>query len=55
MYFKRRNLSSISKISIQRIQLMIEKGMDNEKKIFSGLIKIAEKRIQEIKSGENPH
>ena len=47
-------LAQSLKISIQRIQLMIEKGMDNENKTLLGLIKIAEKRIQEIKSGEKP-
>ena len=39
-------------ISIRRIQSMIEKGMDNENKTLFKLIKIAEKRIQELKSGE---
>ncbi len=37
-----------------RIQIMIEKGMDNEKKVLQGLIDIADKRITEIKSGEKP-
>lgn len=35
-----------------RIQIMIDKGMDNEKKVLKGLIDIANKRIAEIKSGE---
>ena len=39
-------------ISKKRILLMINKGMDNEDKTLHKLIKIAEKRIQEIKSGE---
>lgn len=37
-----------------RIQIMIEKGMDNEKQVLQGLIDIADKRINEIKSGEKP-
>ncbi|WP_258101444.1 bifunctional aconitate hydratase 2/2-methylisocitrate dehydratase [Marinoscillum pacificum] len=37
-----------------RIQIMIEKGMDNEGKVLQGLIDKADKRIAEIKSGENP-
>lgn len=37
-----------------RIQIMIEKGMDNEKQVLQGLIDIANKRISEIKSGEKP-
>ena len=41
-------------ISKKRILLMINKGMDNEDKTLHKLIKIAEKRIQEIKSGKIP-
>lgn len=37
-----------------RIQIMIEKGMDNEKQVLKGLIDIANKRINEIRSGEKP-
>jgi aconitate hydratase 2/2-methylisocitrate dehydratase len=37
-----------------RIQIMIDKGMDNEKEVLKGLIAIADRRIAEIKSGENP-
>ncbi|MFY0624961.1 MAG: bifunctional aconitate hydratase 2/2-methylisocitrate dehydratase [Reichenbachiella sp.] len=37
-----------------RIQIMIDKGMDNEKQVLQGLIDIANKRIAEIKSGEKP-
>ena len=37
-----------------RIQIMIDKGMDNEKEVLKGLIAIADKRIAEIKSGEKP-
>ncbi|WP_462248326.1 bifunctional aconitate hydratase 2/2-methylisocitrate dehydratase [Ekhidna sp.] len=37
-----------------RIQIMIEKGMDNEQQVLQGLIDIADKRIKEIKSGEKP-
>ena len=41
-------------IAKHRIQIMIEKGMDNEKRMLQGLIDIADKRIAEIKSGEKP-
>ncbi|PIB34358.1 aconitate hydratase [Reichenbachiella sp. 5M10] len=37
-----------------RIQIMIDKGMDNKKQVLKGLIDIANKRIAEIKSGEKP-
>ncbi|GHE45151.1 bifunctional aconitate hydratase 2/2-methylisocitrate dehydratase [Sphingobacterium griseoflavum] len=37
-----------------RIQIMIDKGMDNEKQVLQGLINKADKRIAEIKSGEKP-
>jgi aconitate hydratase 2/2-methylisocitrate dehydratase len=37
-----------------RIQIMIDKGMDNEKEVLKGLIAIADRRIAEIKSGEKP-
>ncbi|MEP5340310.1 MAG: bifunctional aconitate hydratase 2/2-methylisocitrate dehydratase [Algibacter sp.] len=37
-----------------RIQIMIEKGMDNKLEVLKGLIAIADKRIAEIKSGEKP-
>ncbi|WP_316858277.1 bifunctional aconitate hydratase 2/2-methylisocitrate dehydratase [uncultured Cohaesibacter sp.] len=37
-----------------RIQVMIDKGMDNDKKVLQGLIDKADKRISEIKSGEKP-
>jgi aconitate hydratase 2/2-methylisocitrate dehydratase len=37
-----------------RIQIMIEKGMDNKTQVLQGLIDIANKRIGEIKSGEKP-
>lgn len=35
-----------------RIQIMIDKGMDNDKQVLQGLIDIANRRISEIKSGE---
>jgi len=41
-------------ISISRINIMIEKGMDNAEKVLQGLIEIANNRIEEIKSGKNP-
>ena len=37
-----------------RIQIMIDKGMDNESQVLRGLIEIAERRIEEIESGEKP-
>ena len=37
-----------------RIQIMIDKGMDNEKQVLQTLIDQANKRISEIKSGEKP-
>ena len=37
-----------------RIQIMINKGMDNPAQTLQGLIDLANKRIGEIKSGENP-
>ena len=37
-----------------RIQIMIDKGMDNEANMLQGLIDLADKRIAEIKSGEEP-
>ncbi len=39
-------------IAKTRIQIMIDKGMDNEKQILKGLISKAEQRIAEIRSGE---
>ncbi|NVJ68908.1 MAG: bifunctional aconitate hydratase 2/2-methylisocitrate dehydratase, partial [Alphaproteobacteria bacterium] len=41
-------------IAKSRIQIMIDKGMDNAAKTLQGLIDIANKRIAEIKSGERP-
>ena len=38
-------------ISRDRIQIMIDKGMDNEKQDFKGLVDKANNRIEEIKSG----
>ena len=37
-----------------RIQIMIDKGMENSKQVLQGLINKADKRIAEIKSGEKP-
>ena len=37
-----------------RIQIMIDKGMDNEAEMLKGLIDLADKRIAEVKSGEVP-
>lgn len=41
-------------IAKSRMQVMIDKGMDNEVQTLAGLIDKANKRIAEIKSGENP-
>lgn len=41
-------------IAKERIQIMIDKGMDNSKKVLQGLINKANKRIDEIKSGDKP-
>ena len=41
-------------IAKRRIQIMIDKGMDNEKQVLKGLIAIADKRIADIRSGEKP-
>ena len=41
-------------IAKSRIQIMIDKGMDNAKQVLKGLINKADKRIAEIKSGEKP-
>ncbi|KZX60168.1 aconitate hydratase [Halioglobus sp. HI00S01] len=37
-----------------RIQIMIDKGMDNAAQTLAGLVKLAEKRIAEIQSGDVP-
>ena len=37
-----------------RIQIMIDKGMDNQKQVLQGLIDIANRRIAEIQSGTKP-
>ncbi|MGB0372417.1 MAG: bifunctional aconitate hydratase 2/2-methylisocitrate dehydratase [Opitutales bacterium] len=41
-------------IAKSRIQVMINKGMDNKDKVLQGLIDKANKRITEIKLGEKP-
>ena len=41
-------------IAKARIQVMIDKGMDNDAHMLQGLIDIADKRIGEIKSGNKP-
>jgi len=41
-------------IARDRIQVMINKGMENQNKMLHKLISIAEQRIAEIKSGEKP-
>jgi len=37
-----------------RIQIMIDKGMDNAKQVLKGLVDKANKRIEEVRSGEKP-
>ncbi|MGN7759457.1 bifunctional aconitate hydratase 2/2-methylisocitrate dehydratase [Chryseobacterium sp. 22532] len=41
-------------IAKSRIQIMIDKGMDNHNHVLQGLINKADKRIAEIRSGEKP-
>ncbi len=41
-------------IAKSRIQIMIEKGMDNAKGVLQGLIDKANKRIEDIRSGAKP-
>ncbi len=41
-------------IAKSRIQIMIDKGMDNHNQVLQGLIDKANKRIEEIRSGEKP-
>jgi aconitate hydratase 2/2-methylisocitrate dehydratase len=41
-------------IAKDRIQIMIDKGMDNQNSTLKGLISIAEKRIGQIKTGVKP-
>ncbi|MBC2607824.1 bifunctional aconitate hydratase 2/2-methylisocitrate dehydratase [Pelagicoccus albus] len=41
-------------IAKNRIQIMIEKGMDNDAQVLQGLIDKANQRIAEIRSGEKP-
>ena len=41
-------------IAKSRIQVMIDKGMDNATRVLQGLIDIANRRINEIGSGEKP-
>ncbi|MCP4449068.1 MAG: bifunctional aconitate hydratase 2/2-methylisocitrate dehydratase [Myxococcales bacterium] len=47
-------LAESLKIAKSRIQIMIDKGMDNEKQLLKGLRNKAERRIAELESGEKP-
>jgi aconitate hydratase 2/2-methylisocitrate dehydratase len=47
-------LSKSLEIAKHRIQIMIDKGMDNKNQTLKGLIDIAEKRMAEIQSGKKP-
>ena len=42
------------KIAKNRIKVMIDKGMDNDNKMLEKLVKIADKRINEIQNGTKP-
>jgi aconitate hydratase 2/2-methylisocitrate dehydratase len=41
-------------IAKNRIQIMVDRGMDNEAQMLKGLINIADKRIGQIRSGQKP-
>ena len=41
-------------IAKSRIQIMVDKGMDNDEKVLQGLIDSSNRRISEIRSGEKP-
>ena len=41
-------------IARDRIRIMVEKGMDNEKAVLAGLIQMAEARIDGLRSGDEP-
>ena len=41
-------------IARDRIQIMIDKGMDNEKQVLKGLVDKANSRIDQVKSGAKP-
>lgn len=41
-------------IAKNRIQIMIDKGMDNKNQVLQGLINKANKRIEEIRTGDKP-
>jgi aconitate hydratase 2/2-methylisocitrate dehydratase len=41
-------------IAKNRIQIMVDRGMDNEAQMLKGLINIADKRIRQIRSGQKP-
>jgi aconitate hydratase 2/2-methylisocitrate dehydratase len=47
-------LISSLELAKSRIQIMIDKGMENEAGMLKGLIDLADKRIAEVKSGEAP-
>lgn len=41
-------------IAKSRIQVMIDRGMDNDKQVLQGLIDKAQERIEQIRTGEKP-
>ena len=54
MYFTRRYVSESLEIAKARIQVMIDKGMDNEQQVLQGLIDKANGRIAEIRRATSP-
>ena len=51
LHFPGRHPDRIAGDRQSRIQVMIDKGMDNEKQVLQGLIDQADNRIAEISSG----
>ena len=47
-------LAESLRISKNRIQAMIDKGMDNKSMMLASLVERAERRIEELRSGERP-
>ena len=47
-------LAESLQIAKDRIQIMIDRGMDNDKKVLQGLIDKADARIAQLRSGEKP-
>lgn len=47
-------LSSSLEIARDRIQIMLDKGMDNEKQVLQGLVDQANRRIEQLRTGDKP-